>query len=216
MLGHLDFIRLASTEKSGMIGKCASRAGAGAEMGNNLKELRLAFLLTPRELAERIGADTQQIARLEAEGRELSEEWIEAVARALGVPKSAVIDPSADIGAIVARVGRPPMTLIKTCPIGARFAIQAMVAKLGGLKMALSLDEDSLATAVQNLIAYVETGEVDETPEESLNRLSLALRIIVLTILQSRGIAPDPQFPDEMERALAGATSLLQSFSRAE
>lgn len=182
-------------------------------MGNNLKELRLAFLLTPRELGERLGADPQQVTRLEAEGRELSEEWVEAVARALGVPRYAVVDPAADIGAIVARVGRPPAARIKTCPIGARFAIQAMVAKLGGLKMALSLDEDALATAVQNLISYTEIADGDDSEEDRLNRQSLALRIIVLTILQSRGLAGDPELPQSMERALEGATQLLRAFS---
>ncbi len=182
-------------------------------MGNNLRDLRLAFLLTPRELAERMGADVQQIARLEAEGRELSEEWVEAIARALGVPKSAVIDPAADIKAIVMRAGPVAGKPVRTCPIAARFAIQAMVAKLGGLKMALSLDEDALATAAQNLISYVESGEEDETPEARLSRQSLALRIIVLTILQSRAFAPDPRLPEAMEKALAGATSLLEAFS---
>ena len=131
-------------------------------------------------------------------------------------PALADLPEAPDIVVVAVSAALVPETITAAGAIGARFAIQAMVAKLGGLKMALSLDEDSLATAVQNLIAYVETGEVDETPEESLNRLSLALRIIVLTILQSRGIAPDPQFPEEMERALAGATSLLRSFSRAE
>lgn len=184
-------------------------------MGNNLRDLRLAFLLTPRELAERMGTDAQQVARLEAEGRELSEEWVEAVARALGVPKSAVTDPATDIQAIVLRAGRVSGRRVKSCPIGARFAIQAMVAKFGGLKMALSLDEDALATAVQNLISYVEAGEGDDTPEKRFNRLSLALRIIVLTILQSRAVVPDPRFPEAMETALAGATSLLEAFSSA-
>jgi len=186
---------------------------SGLAMGNNLRDLRLAFLLTPRELAERMGTDAQQIARLEAEGRELSEEWVEAASRALGVPKSAVVDPAADIRAIVMRVGRVAGKPVKTCPIAARFAIQAMVAKLGGLKMALGLDEEALATAVQNLISYVESEEADETPEKRLNRQSLSLRIIVLTILQSRGFAPDPRLPAAMEKALAGATSLLEAFS---
>ena len=111
------------------------------------------------------------------------------------------------------RAGRAPSRPVKTCPIGARFAIQAMVAKLGGLKMALNLDEDALATAVQNLISYVEAEDADGTEEARLNRLSLSLRIIVLTILQSRALAPDPQFPAAMEKALAGATSLLEAYS---
>lgn len=183
-------------------------------MGNNLKELRLAFLLTPSELAARIGTDALQIERLEAEDRDLSEEWVEAISRTLGVPPSSVVDPSADIRAIVARADKSAGKSVETCPIGARFAILAMVAKLGGLKMALSLDEDALATAVQNLISYVEAGEGDDAPEKRFNRLSLSLQIIVLTILQSRGVLPGPQFQQSMDQALAGATSLLLAFSR--
>jgi hypothetical protein len=181
-------------------------------MGNNLKELRLAFLLTPKELADRMGADLAQVERLEAAGQTLSEEWIEAVARALGVPASAVVDPSADIRAIVARTGKGALRPVTTCPIAARFAIQAMVAKLGGVKMALSLTEDELGRTVQNLINYVESGE-EEEPEQRLNRLRLSLQIIVLTVLQSRGVDPGPRFADAMRRALEGAIALVQAFS---
>lgn len=182
-------------------------------MGNNLRELRLAFLLTPKELAERMGADQQQVERLEADGQPLTEEWVEAVSRALGVPASAVVDPSADIRAIVARSAKGPERPVRTCPIAARFAIQAMVAKLGSVKIALSLTEDELARTVQNLVNYVEGGEPDDTPEQRLNRLKLPLQIIALTILQSRGVDPGPRFADSMEKALQGAIALMEAFS---
>lgn len=182
-------------------------------MANNVKELRLAFLLTPKELAARMGADVRQVERLESGDQPLTEEWVEAVSRALGVPASAIVDPSADIRAIVAGSARTPVRPARTCPVGARFAIQAMVAKLGGVKMALALNEDDLARAVQNLVNYVETTEGDDSEEERANRLSLSLQIIVLTILQSRGVAPDPEFLDAMAKAQTGAMSMLQAFS---
>lgn len=184
----------------------------GRAMGNNVRELRLALLLTQKELAGRMGADVKEVERLEATGDELSIEWVEAVSRALGVPRTAVTDPSADIRSIVARAAPAAVKKMRTCPIAARFAIQAMVAKLGGLKLALSLSEEDLARTVQNLVTYVESGELD-TDEQRLNRLSLSLQIIVLTVLQSRGVVPGPGFQDAMEKARKGAMSLLQEFS---
>lgn len=182
-------------------------------MGNNLKELRLAFLLTPKELAERMGADQRQVERLEADGQPLTEEWIEAISRALGVPPSAIVDPSADIRAIVARTGKGAARPISTCPVAARFAIQAMVAKLGSVKVALSLTEDELARTVQNLVNYVEGGDEADTAEQRLTRLKLPLQIIALTILQSRGVDPGPRFAEAMEKALEGAIALMGAFS---
>lgn len=181
-------------------------------MGNNVKALRLAFLLTPKELAERMGADVRQVERLEANEGALSEEWVEAVSRALGVPASAVVDPFADIAAIAAKAGRRVPPRLETCPIGARFAIQALVAKLGGLDMALSLSEDELGRTVQNLISYLESDEED-SEEERFNRLSRALQIVSLTVLQSRGFVPGAGFQEKMSKALPGAMSLLKAFS---
>lgn len=182
-------------------------------MGNNLKELRLAFLLTPAELATRIGADVEQIEKLERAHGEIGDEWVSAVARALGVPEFAVVDPAADIRNIVARAGRAPVREVAICHIGARYAILAMVAKLGGQKMAKGLDDDAVAGAVQNVIAYVEAERGSADQEAQANRLSLALQITVLTILQSRGFVPGPEFPKAMESALRGATALLHAFS---
>jgi transcriptional regulator with XRE-family HTH domain len=181
-------------------------------MGNNVRALRLAFLLTPKELAERMGADVRQIKRLEASEGDLSEEWVEAVSRALGVPASAVIDPFADIAGIAARAARRAPPQLHTCPIGARFAIQALVAKLGGLDMALSLSEDELGRTVQNLISYLESDDGDSA-EERFNRLSRALQIVSLTVLQSRGFVPGADFQEKMSKALLGAMSLLRAFS---
>lgn len=181
-------------------------------MANNLRELRLALLLTPRELAERIGTDAAQVERLEKPDRTLDEEWIDAIVKGLDVPRAALLDPGADIRAAVERSKKGALAPVQVCPIAARFAIQAMVAKLGGLKVSLALDEDALMTAVQNIIMYAE-GDDDPHPEERLNRLSQALRIASLTILQSRGVVPGPQFVETMEKSLEGASRLIAAFS---
>lgn len=181
-------------------------------MANNLKELRLAFLLTPTELASRIGTDAAQVERLENPERELDEEWIDAVMRGLGVPRSAVIDPKADVRAIAVEARAPKGSAASVCPIGARYAVLAMAAKLGGPKLALSLKEDALMTAVQNVIGYVDRGD-QPSEQERLTRLAQALQITVLTILQSRGVEPEPQLLQSIDKSLHGATQLVHSFS---
>lgn len=182
-------------------------------MANNIKELRLAFLLTPKELAARMGTYPQQVRRLEDAGRKLDDEWIEAVAEALGVPKAAVTDPSADIRAIVA-AAQPRGAGYRTCPIAARFAVQAMTARLGGMKLALALTEDDLAAAVRNLIAYVEAGPEDEGEAARASRLSQALQIVVLAILQSHGASLRPRQLQAIPLADQGASSLIRWFSQ--
>lgn len=182
-------------------------------MGNNIKELRLAFLLTPQEMAARMGADVSTLERLESGEHDLSIEWIEAVSMALGVPASAVHDPSTDIRAIVTGAGSLPARQAKTCPIATRYAILALVAKFGGLKIADSLDENDLARAVQNFVNYVESETGAEGTADNPNRLSLPLQLIVLTILQSRGVSPAPGLLREMEKAQQAATSLVEAFS---
>lgn len=182
-------------------------------MANNIRDLRVAFLLTPRELAERMGTYPQQIYRLEASSSTPSIEWIEAVAEALGVPQSVVVDPNADINAIAKAARLKVQTARRTCPIGARFAVQAMVARLGGLKIALSLSEDDLAAAVRNLVAYVDIDDENDNEEKRANRLSQSLQIVVLAILQSHGISLDSKFVQAVAKADQGASSLIRAFS---
>ena len=183
-------------------------------MGNNIKELRLAFLLTPKQLAARLGIEVDLLKKLERSEEPLAEEWVDAMARAFGVPESAVCDPTTDVDAVAAAANAAPAPQQPICRIGARFAIQAMVAKLGGMSIALNLSEDALAKAVQNLLNYAEENKGDaDDPEKRFNRLSQSLQIAVLTILQSRGVEPDPQFAQSMATARHGALSLLQSFS---
>lgn len=187
-------------------------------LANNIKKLRIEFLLSPREFARLIGIYPDYIARLESGARPLSDIWIDAVAKALGVPPEAVTDPDVDIKAVAANARRPPEHPPVLCPIGARYAILALVAKLGGLRRAESLDEDDIADAVQNLVAYVD----DQTPdlpgekkdEIKANRLLRGLQISALTILQYHEAEPPPNFQEEMETALQGAMSLLEAFSR--
>jgi transcriptional regulator with XRE-family HTH domain len=182
-------------------------------MANNLKELRLALLLTPTELASRIGTDAAQIERLERPDRELEEEWVEAVMRGLGVPREAVVDPRTDVRATLAQVEQKAGENAGPCAIGLRYAIQAAVAKLGGPRVAASLNEDALMTAVQNVILYVDRGDRPRE-DESFNRLYQALQITVLTILESRGCEQGPQFQKSMPPTLEGATRLVTEFSR--
>ena len=184
-------------------------------MANNIKELRLAFLLTPKQLADRLGIEVSLLKHLEKTSSPLAEEWVEALALAFGVPKSAILEPGTDIDAVTAAAKEDKAPKHQICRIGARFAIQSMVAKLGGLNIALNLSEDALAKAVQNLLAYAEEEEGEASnPERQLNRLSQSLQIAVLTILQSRGVEPDPDFRQSMTLSRDGALSLLQSFSQ--
>ncbi len=178
--------------------------------GNNVRRLRVAFLLTPRQLAARMGAETSDVERIEAEGFELSEEWIIAVARALGVPESAVTSPKLDVEELRLCATDVPMPTA-LCPTAARHALLALVAKFGGPKMARALDEDDIARAVQNFRRFVETGEGDVA---SLSRLKQALQITVLACLQSRDFAPGPNFQADLEEALSGAAEMVRRFSR--
>jgi transcriptional regulator with XRE-family HTH domain len=183
-------------------------------MANNLKELRLMMLLTPTEVAARIGTDAAQVERLERPDRDLEEEWVDAIARGLGVPHAAVTDPKADIRQMTATAGGedgPPAATL--CPIGLRYAILAATAKLAGPKTAALLNEDALMTAVQNVIRYVERDD-RPTEAEQFNRLSQALQITVLTILESRGADQGPQFQKSIRPTLEGATRLVTEFSR--
>jgi transcriptional regulator with XRE-family HTH domain len=182
-------------------------------MANNIRDLRVAFLLTPRALAERMGTYPQQVYRLEATDATPSIDWVEAVAEALGVPQSAVTDPRADVKAIADATKLKVRPAKRTCPIGARFAVQAMVARLGGLKIALSLSEDDLAVAVRNLVTYVDVEEEEDNEEKRATRLSQSLQIVVLAILQSHGISLDPRFVQAVAKADQGASSLIQAFS---
>jgi len=183
-------------------------------MANNIKDFRVAFLLTPRQLAERLGIDVRELNRLEKTGANIPPEWAEAVAMALNIPVSAVKDRDVDIKAIAADISVTPKQHNGVCRIGARFAIQAMVAKLGGLQMALELSESDLAFAIQSVSAYAEETGIAAGGEKQINRLSQSLQIAALTILQSRGADPRPELHRSMEIAREGALSLLQSFSR--
>jgi hypothetical protein len=180
-------------------------------MANNLRKLRVAFLLTPKELAARIGADASDIERIEAEGFALSTEWIDAVARGLGVPASALTDPDADIAA-VRKAATPARPAPKVCPIAARYALLAIIAKFAGMKFAIRLGGDDVARAVQNIITYVESSEASGD-EARLTRQKLALRIAALAILQSRGIEAGPRFQTDLEEALEGASAMIHRFS---
>lgn len=179
---------------------------------NNIKELRLSFLLSPVEFARRVGIYPEYVARLESGERPLSDLWVEAVARALGVPREAVTAANEDIfkGAHLTPDKLPKLGAPLLCPIGARYAILALIAKTAELKIANTLYEDELADAVQSLVSYV--GREPDS-RGAASRLSQGLQITVLTILQSRSPDLPEGFQESFARALPGALALLDAFS---
>lgn len=183
---------------------------------NNTKVLRLALLLTPQQLADRLGVTTKRVQELEQSGNTLPEGWPEALAHALGVPAGAITDPNADIDKIARQAKHSQPEKHRICRVAARFALLSMVAKLGGLNIALELSEADLEAALQNLILYTEEFENQESEKERLNRLSQSLQIAALTILQSRGVESEADLLHEMEIARDGALSLIEAFSRAD
>lgn len=187
-------------------------------MANNIKKLRLAFLLGPREFSRLVGIWPDYLPRLESGARALTDGWIEAVATALGVAPEAVLDPDANIPAIAARAGRPRVTSPAICPLAARFAIVSLLAKTGGLALASGVGEDDLADAVCNLVAFVGAGErrapSGKLSAEALSRLSKGLQITVLAMLQSGCDEPPPDFADRLSTALPGAIGLIEAFSQ--
>lgn len=188
-------------------------------IANNTKELRLQLLLTPKQLADRLGVTTQRLRALEQPDKPLPEGWPEAIAHALGVPLATVTHPNPDLRKTTGLDSISQAADRRMCRIAARFAILAMAAKLGGLSVASELSEPDLDLALQNLILYTEnplnaaeTGE--ETEKDELNRLSQSLQITVLAILQSRGVEPETDLLREMEIARDGALSLIETFSK--
>ena len=190
-------------------------------IANNTKALRLQLLLTPRQLADRLGVTTKRLRELERPGQNLPDGWAEAVAHALGVSSSVVTTPNTDIKQAVAQADDAKIDERRLCRIAARFAILAMVAKLGGLQIATELSEPDLELALQNLLLYTEefssAASTDEdAAKDELSRLSQSLQITVLAILQSRGVEPETDLLEEMEIARDGALSLIETFSRAD
>lgn len=183
---------------------------------NNTKALRLALLLTPQQMAARIGVTTKRLQELEQSDCILPEEWHEALAHALGVPVSAITDPGTDIEQTAREAKQTETPQHRICRIAARYALVSMVAKLGGLDVALDLDETDLELALQNMILYAEESENPESEQDRLNRLSQSLQITALAILQSRGVEPEADLLHEMEIARDGALSLIEAFSRAD
>lgn len=187
-------------------------------MANNIKKLRLAFLFTPREFSRLIGVYPEYLPRLEAGERALTDAWIDAVSGALGIEPEAVLDPDADIPAIVSSVPRPEVSSAAICPLSARYAILAIAAKTCGLHIAERITEDDLADAVCSLITFVEGGErgrlAGRLDKKAVSRLSKGLQITALAILQSCFDDPPPDFQERLDAALPGAVSLIESFSR--
>lgn len=190
-------------------------------IANNTKQLRLQLLLTPKQLADRLGVTTKRLRALEQPDKPLPEGWPEAIAHALGVPASTVTHPNPDLRKTAGLESIAQAAERRVCRIAARFAILAMVAKLGGLHVASELSEPDLDLALQSLLLYTENppnaaSPDGETEKDELNRLSQSLQITVLAILQSRGVEPETDLLREMEIARDGALSLIETFSNAD
>ena len=183
-------------------------------MANNIKKLRLGFLFTPREFSRLIGVYPEYLPRLEAGERPLTDAWIDAVSGALGIDPEAVLDPDADIPAIVSSVPRPEVSSAAICPLAARYAILAIAAKTCGLRIAERIVEDDLADAVCSLITFVDSSQRGKLDERAVSRLSKGLQITALAILQSCFDDPPPDFQERLDAALPGAVSLIETFSR--
>jgi transcriptional regulator with XRE-family HTH domain len=184
-------------------------------MANNINALRLAFLLDAREFARLIGIYPDYMRRLESGDRPLTDLWIDAIARSLGVPADAVTNPATDFAGLAKNTPRPQREPTALCPIAARYAISSLVAKLGGLKTAQRLDEDELADAVQSLVSFIEEGRErgDGSAGLNSNRLLKGLQITALTILQSRASDLPADLEQTLERLAPGAVSLLEAYS---
>jgi hypothetical protein len=183
--------------------------GEGAT--NNIRKLRLAFLLTPSELARLMRAEPSDIERIETQKHPLAEEWIRSVSRALGVPAEGITAPNISTSA-VKQMSKGFAVSPNACPIGARYAISAILAKFGGAEFAAKIDPDDLARLIQNFYDFVENDRSGNEKSE-LNRRRLALQITVLTFLQSRDFEPGPTFQTDLEQATAGALALMDRFS---
>lgn len=181
--------------------------------GNNIKELRLAFLLTPQELAARMGTYPEQLLRLEASEDALPGEWIDSVSEALGVPPETVIAQRVDYNALLAIPSTNPADPFRLCPTTTRFALAAVLARLADLRLALDLPEDELAIAVRNIIDFVEHDRRDQATPPDVNRLFQSLQITVVAILQARGVALTEQDLEALRQTTHAATMMILAIS---
>ncbi len=181
--------------------------------GNNIKELRLAFLLTPQELAARMGTYPEQVLRLEASEEPLPAEWIESVSEALGVPSDAVIARRVDYDALIGESAVQLAEPFRLCPSTIRFALTAVVARLAGLSLALGLPEDELAIAVRNIIDFVEHDRRSDATPPDVSRLFQSLQITVVAILQARGVVLTEQDLGALRQTTQAAAAMIEIMS---
>jgi len=156
-------------------------------------------------------AEPSDVERIEAQTRPLAEEWIRSVSRALGILPEFITAPDISTSAVRAMstgFAEPP----NACPIAARYAISAILAKFGGAEFAARIDPDDLARLIQNFYDFVENDRSGNEKSE-LNRRRLALQITVLTFLQSRDFEPGQTFQTDLAEATAGALALMDRFS---
>ncbi|MEZ5895962.1 MAG: helix-turn-helix transcriptional regulator [Parvularculaceae bacterium] len=185
-------------------------------MANNIRRLRLAFLLTPRDLAARLGTDETDIFRIESPTYHLDDQWIAAAARAFCVDEHVITDEEIDLDAIVSAsfLTEPAMTVV-FCPVAVRYGLLTLTAKIAGMRVARSLDDDELARAAQQMAAFVESENPAANDNDArINRLKLALQIAVLAILQARGVRVESHFQQVLDEGVPAVAQLIEGFSR--
>lgn len=177
---------------------------------NNIQALRLAFRLTPSELAALMRAEADDILRIEQPDYQLTDEWVRSAARALGIDEEEVTREGVDADEV--RAGSTGLAAAPAvCPIAVRFAVLALIAKFGGVRLSARVAPDELGRLIQNVYAFVE-GETGRA-ETQLSRLRPGLQIAVLAFLQSRDFVPGPNFQRNLEQALEGSLQMIDRFS---
>lgn len=172
---------------------------------NNLQPLRLTLRMSRQEFAGRLGVYAEYIADMEASERRLSPVWTEAVVAAFGVSPEVFEAPFFDGRSISDRHPLPEARRF-ACPIALRYGLMTLIAKSAGLDSARSLKEDQIADAVISLNAYVaESADDGSSSRTMISRLSKALQITSLTMLQSG----ETGLREDFERTIEAASSPL-------
>lgn len=176
----------------------------------------MAFLLTPRDLAARMGADETDIYRIESPTYELDDQWIGAAARAFCVDAAAITDEEIDLEAIVsASFMIEPAAAAAFCPVAVRYGLLTLTAKVAGMRIARSLDDDELARAAQQMAVFVDSEKLAANDnDERFNRLKLSLQIAVVAILQARGVRVEPHFQQVLDEGVPAVAQLIERFSQ--
>ena len=174
---------------------------------NEVSAFRVALNLSPAEFAARVGIYPDYIKYLEREGRVLNEAWVDAIAGGFGVNREMVLRP-AFFEKELSSLTLPPQKSF-ACPLGVRFAILWLVAKLAGLSNTVDFSEDQLADAVLSFNQFA--GDIDQAADAKyrVSRLSKGLQIAVLAIAQSIQLTERDDLEEKLLQLLPRAIALI-------